>query len=246
MLVRDTAGTEPAGAARHDPKQSNTNSYRFNEDELEWYRSHGCEEVKICAGAGDLIRASRWARLRLQIYPRPPLPPFLCYASFPFGRAAHLCPRAYYLLQLETHGVKTSATHSQYGTRARSTGTHPPPAPNPASRPTSSTPRALLMSTDELREKRVIFDRRKCTTGWPVSFPCYPSPRRAIANPSCWGRATYSVPEQQDKLDVPLDRPDGKNLRPKRPDGSLDPYDRTWPRRDVVPDAQVLWAVGVR
>jgi ectoine hydroxylase-related dioxygenase (phytanoyl-CoA dioxygenase family) len=31
------------------------NGYTFAVDDLEWYRKNGCEEVKICANAGDLI-----------------------------------------------------------------------------------------------------------------------------------------------------------------------------------------------
>lgn len=31
------------------------NMYRYQPDDAQWYKDHGCEEVKICAGAGDLI-----------------------------------------------------------------------------------------------------------------------------------------------------------------------------------------------
>ena len=31
------------------------NGYSFSMEELDWYRQQGCEEVKICANAGDLI-----------------------------------------------------------------------------------------------------------------------------------------------------------------------------------------------
>ena len=31
------------------------NGYTFSIEELDWYRKQGCEEVKICANAGDLI-----------------------------------------------------------------------------------------------------------------------------------------------------------------------------------------------
>lgn len=32
------------------------NGYNFNASDADWYRSKGCEEVKICAEEGDLIR----------------------------------------------------------------------------------------------------------------------------------------------------------------------------------------------
>lgn len=34
------------------------NGYNYNTDDFEWYRNHGCEEIKICANPGDLIRKS--------------------------------------------------------------------------------------------------------------------------------------------------------------------------------------------
>lgn len=34
------------------------NGYTLAEGEDEWYKQHGCEAVKICAGKGDLIRTS--------------------------------------------------------------------------------------------------------------------------------------------------------------------------------------------
>lgn len=34
------------------------NAYSFKADDTEWYKSQGCEEIKICAGEGDLIGKS--------------------------------------------------------------------------------------------------------------------------------------------------------------------------------------------
>lgn len=34
------------------------NGYNYKSDDIEWYRNHGCEEIKICADPGDLIRKS--------------------------------------------------------------------------------------------------------------------------------------------------------------------------------------------
>lgn len=31
------------------------NQYQFTADDVAWYKSRGCEEVKVCAGEGDLI-----------------------------------------------------------------------------------------------------------------------------------------------------------------------------------------------
>jgi hypothetical protein len=36
------------------------NGYTLGEGDDEWYKQHGCEAVKICAGKGDLIRESCW------------------------------------------------------------------------------------------------------------------------------------------------------------------------------------------
>lgn len=33
--------------------------YQFKMGELDWYKERGCEIVKVCADAGDLIRTSR-------------------------------------------------------------------------------------------------------------------------------------------------------------------------------------------
>lgn len=32
------------------------NGYNYKLEDTEWYKNKGCEEVKICAGKGDLIR----------------------------------------------------------------------------------------------------------------------------------------------------------------------------------------------
>jgi hypothetical protein len=37
------------------------NGYTLSEGEDEWYKQHGCEAVKICAGKGDLICTSHMA-----------------------------------------------------------------------------------------------------------------------------------------------------------------------------------------
>lgn len=31
------------------------NGYKFKPHEADWFRAHGCEETKVCAGEGDLI-----------------------------------------------------------------------------------------------------------------------------------------------------------------------------------------------
>lgn len=31
-------------------------SYHFTPEDHQWYKDHGCEQVKVCAGKGDLIR----------------------------------------------------------------------------------------------------------------------------------------------------------------------------------------------
>lgn len=37
----------------------NENSYRYTKEDFEWYKQRGCEEIKICANEGDLIRRFR-------------------------------------------------------------------------------------------------------------------------------------------------------------------------------------------
>lgn len=32
------------------------NGYMFKPKDVDWYKAKGCEEVKVCAGEGDLIR----------------------------------------------------------------------------------------------------------------------------------------------------------------------------------------------
>lgn len=32
------------------------NYYSYIPEDVDWYRAKGCEEVKVCAGEGDLIR----------------------------------------------------------------------------------------------------------------------------------------------------------------------------------------------
>lgn len=32
------------------------NGYLYIPEDADWYRAKGCEEVKVCAGEGDLIR----------------------------------------------------------------------------------------------------------------------------------------------------------------------------------------------
>lgn len=34
------------------------NGYKFEVEEMEWFKNRGCEVMKVCAGEGDLIRAS--------------------------------------------------------------------------------------------------------------------------------------------------------------------------------------------
>lgn len=44
------------------------NGYQFSPQDADWYKSKGCEEVKVCAGEGDLIRTCAlpcWAPLRV-------------------------------------------------------------------------------------------------------------------------------------------------------------------------------------
>ncbi len=31
------------------------NGYTYDYDEIHWYKQHGCQQVKVCAGEGDLI-----------------------------------------------------------------------------------------------------------------------------------------------------------------------------------------------
>lgn len=51
---KDIGGFRPEGDAGEKE-----NGYTLGEGEDEWYKQHGCEAVKICAGKGDLIRKSR-------------------------------------------------------------------------------------------------------------------------------------------------------------------------------------------
>lgn len=45
------AGFRPEGD--HGEKE---NGYMFKPKDVDWYKAKGCEEVKVCAGEGDLIR----------------------------------------------------------------------------------------------------------------------------------------------------------------------------------------------
>jgi hypothetical protein len=49
---RDIGGFKEEGDAGEKE-----NGYTLAEGEDEWYKQHGCEAVKICAGKGDLICA---------------------------------------------------------------------------------------------------------------------------------------------------------------------------------------------
>ena len=46
----DIGGFRPEGDAGEKE-----NGYTLSEGEDDWYKQHGCEAVKICAGKGDLI-----------------------------------------------------------------------------------------------------------------------------------------------------------------------------------------------
>ncbi|WOO78371.1 uncharacterized protein LOC62_02G001919 [Vanrija pseudolonga] len=136
----------------------NENGYLYTEEDFQWYKDKGCEEVKVCANAGDFIlwdsRTVHWNASPVGTQTR-----FVTYVC--------LCPRSF-------------------------------------------------MTSDELTEKRKVFNARKGTTHWP----------------------------QMNR--IPVERPNYPLALPKRPDGSDCPAHRTRPFKEPVETTDVLRLVGVR
>ncbi|OXH42290.1 hypothetical protein J008_00054 [Cryptococcus neoformans] len=134
------------------------NGYNFKLEDTEWYKNKGCEEVKICAGKGDLIlwdsRTIHWNASPIGDQTR-----FVTYVCY--------CPRN-------------------------------------------------SMSPAELAKKVEVFKGRKGTTHFPYLNR------------------------------IPAERPGYYNALPRRPDGALDPANRTRPRKEPEETPVVLNAVGIR
>ncbi|ORY60782.1 uncharacterized protein BCR38DRAFT_374424 [Pseudomassariella vexata] len=134
------------------------NGYDFTNEDADWYKSQGCEEIKVCANAGDLIvwdsRTIHWNASPAGDQTR--FVSYVCYA-----------------------------------------------------------PRSFL-SEAGLARKFEIFQSRKGTTHWPHENV------------------------------VPADRPNYFNAIPRRPDGSVDPANRTRPFQEPEETALVMRLVGAR
>lgn len=93
-----------------------------------------------------------------------------------------------------------------------------------------------FMTEEELEKKREIFEQRKGTTHWPVSVWCL--------DRDAWLAHTDIVSKNMNI--VPADKVDYYDAKPRRPDGSLDPADRTRPFHEPEVTPEVLRLVGVR
>lgn len=91
-----------------------------------------------------------------------------------------------------------------------------------------------LMTVDGLERKKEIFKQRKGTTHWPVSSWSL----------RCGFQILADVKQQQNV--VPVDRPNSLLAVPRRPDGSVDPANRTRPFVEPEETPVVLKLVGIR
>ncbi|WWD19454.1 hypothetical protein CI109_103914 [Kwoniella shandongensis] len=136
----------------------NENGYTYKKGEDEWFKSKGCEEVKICAGKGDLIlwdsRTIHWNASPVGTQTR-----FVTYVCY--------CPRD-------------------------------------------------QMTPEEQTKKVQVFKDRKGTTHFP------------------------------NMNRIPAERPGYHNALPRRPDGTLDPANRTRPRKEPEETPIVLKLAGLR
>lgn len=54
-LMHNAHFTSIGGFRKEQDLGEKENSYQFTADDAKWYKTQGCEEVKICANEGDLI-----------------------------------------------------------------------------------------------------------------------------------------------------------------------------------------------
>ena len=86
-----------------------------------------------------------------------------------------------------------------------------------------------MASEEVLEGKKAVFEGRKGTTHWPVRIP----------------RIRYIQLISKNRNLVPAERPGYHNALPRRPNGELDPHNRTRPLNEPEETPEVLRLVGI-